>query len=229
MLGRELYASSNIAHARNPIRTWTLASPLTRGYRWLQDTMSLELFSHCTMSSTLKSQKVIVIAIYISTDIHVDTGSQGNNLIADCIRILLRFVGVLGRLRKATIDRCRSFMQTSKPLRGLILWLLCNLVFDIPYCLFIHRVLIQGHIKVGRVVFNAVTANVLVSVFSQMSGAFIDAMLREYLAVVRVKIAGRASGIRSATFIGTGPASQWTSSAILVLACRFLNFLMILR
>jgi hypothetical protein len=116
-----------------------------------------------------------------------------------------------------------------KPVRGLLAWFISNLLFDITYCLFVYMVLIKGYIKVCDTVFDAVTSNLLVSIFSQVSATLVDAMLREYLNVVRFKLLVDKWGPRAATFMGIGPASQWTSTARLVLACRILNWLLLLR
>ena len=137
--------------------------------------------------------------------------------------------GFFGKICEGVSARWKLFKEKSEPVRGLLWWFLCNLLFDIPYCLFVYAVLIKGHIKIRGTVFNATTSNLLVSILSQVSATFIDAMLREYLSVVRFKLLLREWGIRIATFIGIGPASQWMSTAILVFRCRALNPLLILR
>lgn len=156
-----------------------------------------------------------------------ETGSKA--FMQACIDVLALIAKAPGRLWRALRCRWQHFRAKSKPVRGLLWWLLVNLVFDIPYCLFVYSVLIKGHIRICNTVFDAVTANLLVSIFSQISATFVDTMLREYLAVVRFRLAARQPGTRAATFIGIGPSSQWTSTAVLVLTCRALNVFMMLR
>lgn len=156
-------------------------------------------------------------------------GKVLDKVIGACVNGLIYLARAPTRLRRVFIRHWQSFKRSSKPVRGLLIWLVCCFIFAVPLCLFVFRVLIQGHPKIGAIIFDATLANLLISIFAQMSATFMDSMLKEYLSVVRFKLGAPGHGPRVATFIGIGPASQWTSTAKLVLACRILHLLLVLR
>lgn len=99
------------------------------------------------------------------------------------------------------------------------------LVFAALYSAFIHRVLIRGRPRVGAVLLDASTANLLVSVLSQVFVLLLDSTLRGLLDVVRIALAGTRRGTPASTFFGISSATGWLPAFRLALASRFMDVL----
>jgi hypothetical protein len=102
-----------------------------------------------------------------------------------------------------------SLGQKARPIGDLILTFTVGLVFAILYILFINYVLIWGTVQVGSVFFNAPTANLLVSIFSQISATLSYMMVHGLFGALRLAFAARKGGILAPTFLGLGPAASW--------------------
>jgi len=118
---------------------------------------------------------------------------------------------------------CSKLSQNARPIGALFLIYGINLVLAILYLPFIYYVLIQGTVQVGRVFFNASTTNLLVSIFSQISAALSDMMVRGLLSALRLAFANRKDGISAPTFLALGPAAGLLQVLMLAFIDRLSN------
>jgi hypothetical protein len=118
---------------------------------------------------------------------------------------------------------CSKLSQNARPIGALFLIFAINLVLAILYLPFINYVLIQGTVQVGHIFFNASTTNLLVSIFSQISAALSDMMVRGLLSALRLAFANRKDGISVPTFLGLGPAAGWLQVLRLAFIDRLFN------
>jgi len=96
-----------------------------------------------------------------------------------------------------------------------IAWLLTSflacVLFSFLYCLFIYHVLIRKQPRVGGVLFDAPTSNLLISIFSQFFAILSDSMICGLLDTLRAALASREGGTSASAFFGISAATSWLS------------------
>ncbi|KAK3386865.1 hypothetical protein B0H63DRAFT_141637 [Podospora didyma] len=114
-----------------------------------------------------------------------------------------------------------NLRRNLKPIKSLISSFFVYLIFTILYALFIYSVLIKKNPQVGALLLDASTANLLISVFSQVFVIASDALICGLLDSLRTALAGRARGTSASAFFGIGAATAWPSVFWLALVNRF--------
>ncbi|KAH8666953.1 hypothetical protein BX600DRAFT_540210 [Xylariales sp. PMI_506] len=102
------------------------------------------------------------------------------------------------------------FLANAKEISELLFTFGAWSLFTLLYCLFVYYVLIQGRIQVGSTVFDASTANLLVSIFSQIYVTLTDMTLRGLLSALRLALLVNQDSYL-VTFFGISPSTDWLS------------------
>ncbi|KAK4450959.1 hypothetical protein QBC34DRAFT_484187 [Podospora aff. communis PSN243] len=100
----------------------------------------------------------------------------------------------------------------ASPARPLLWSFAAYFVFTVLYCLFIHHVLIRGKPRVGVIMFDATTSNLLISIFSQFFVLLCDSVIFGLLDVMRTALASRDGGTSASAFFGISAATGWLST-----------------
>ena len=123
----------------------------------------------------------------------------------------------------AQLAAIRLLWHNILPIKELVLSFVICLAFTVLYCFFIYSVLIYGNPQVGVILFDASTANLLTSIFSQVFVMLSDMMIRGLLDTLRVVLIKREKGTPTSTFFGLSAASEWQSAFRLAWVNKFLN------
>jgi hypothetical protein len=102
----------------------------------------------------------------------------------------------------------RNLWKNLIAVKGLIITFLVWLIFTILYSLFVYYVLLNGQVQVGTARFDASTANLLVSIFSQIFVVLADTSIRGLLSALRLALALN-NGTGLTLFLGVSPSTDW--------------------
>jgi len=111
----------------------------------------------------------------------------------------------------------------ASPARSLLWSFAACFVFTVLYCLFIYHVLIRQNPRVGVIMFDATTSNLLISIFSQFFVLLCDAVVFGLLDVMRTALASRDGGTSATAFFGISAATGWLSTFRLASVNGFLD------
>lgn len=111
----------------------------------------------------------------------------------------------------------RRLRQNALAIKNILFTFFVWLIFTVLYCVFVYYILLNGVVEVGTARFDASTANLLVSIFSQIFVILADMVVRGLLSALRLALAtnGDASLI---TFLGISSSTDWFS--VLKILCR---------
>ncbi|KAK5651339.1 hypothetical protein OQA88_12572 [Cercophora sp. LCS_1] len=113
--------------------------------------------------------------------------------------------------RAATESQHPPLWRNISSIRLLLSSFVACLVFSVLYCLFIYHVLIRQQPKVGLVLFDAPTSNLLISIFSQVFVLLADSLVCGLLDILRAALASREGGTSASSFFGISGATGWLS------------------